>query len=521
MGFFAGLLSWVVRGVLPVWLKWTAREVDRYRRQALVHQEEWFWRLLRVGRWTAYGRQYGFGEIRSYDEYRRRVPLVQYEDLLPWIARIQRGEENVLWRGRPMYFAKTAGTTARTKYIPLTREALRFQIRAAREAVFLYAWWRRSPRLFTGKMLFLSGSPDVEMVGEIPAGRLSGIVHRHVPRWVLRNRLPPYEVNRLSPWEKKLARIVDLVLAHRESLTLISGIPPWIVMFLEWIEARTGEMPGKLFPRLEVYVHGGVQFRPYRDRLRGFLPDVWFWETYPASEGFFAYQDEPEKDEEHPGLLLLTNHGIFYEFIPLEEVHRSDPSRYWLGEVEPNHPYELVVTTCAGLWAYRTGDLVRFESCRPYRLRVVGRARMTLSPFGEHVLVEELEQALAEACRVLDAEVREFTVSAVITPEEGKRPYHVWVIEFGGLPRSWEQFVRVLDEALQRRNPYYADLRQGKILALPEVRVLSSGAFQSYLSQIGKIGEQYKVPRVDPEGRHVKELDAWVQQVITIQEEDA
>lgn len=492
---------------------WAGVRVRRFSLHSIANQKKWFRRLIKAGTTTLYGREVGLPGVEDYEHYRTQVPLVTYEDLLPWIERIKNGEMDVLWRGLPLYFAKTSGTTAGgAKLIPLTAEMLRCQVRAAAEVVF--NWVRLTGRydIFNGKMLYLSGSPEVEYVGCIPSGRLSGIVHRHVPWFVRSSRLPSMEANMIEKWEDKLRAIIREVLAVREQLTLISGIPPWIEMFLEWVEAETGRRIVDVFPRLTLYVHGGVQFEPYRLLLRKYLPQgqVHFLETFPASEGFIGYQDVVETQEKHPGLLLLTDHGIFYEFIPLGEATAERPSRLPLWEIEEGRLYEVVLTTNAGLWAYRLGDVVRVVSVEPVRVVVVGRTSQYISAFGEHVIIEEVEKAIAEAARHTGAIVKEFTVAPQVAPTEGGRPYHEWFVEFEQAPEDIELFARILDDELQRLNPYYRDLVSGGILRRAVVRVVRQGAFREYLSSIGRLGGQNKVPRLANDRRHADPLVAYI-----------
>ncbi|NPA34497.1 MAG: GH3 auxin-responsive promoter family protein [Chlorobi bacterium] len=472
-------------------------------------QQKWFRRLLKIGKQTLYGKEHNFEAIKDYDSFIQHVPLCKYENLLPYIDKIKEGHKNVLWKGLPAYFAKTSGTTAGAKYIPLTMEQLKLQIRAARQALFNYVAQTGDADLFNGKMLFLSGSPDVEKVGKIYAGRLSGIVHRHVPKWALRNRLPSYEINRIADWNKKVDAIIDEVLQVAKQLTLISGIPPWIQMFLERIVERTGKMPFQLFPNLRVYVHGGVQFAPYERVLRELLGEnVVFIETFPASEGFFAFQDA--LDDPKKGLILLPDSGIFYEFIPFEETDNENPRRVPLDKIEKGKVYEMVLSTNAGLWAYRLGDLVRFTSVSPYRVRVVGRTSQYISAFGEHVIIEEIENALNEALKKAGGKVRDFHVAPQITPSDNERPYHEWFIEFIQLPEDMQLFVEELDKALQKQNPYYKDLREGLILDLPKIRILPQGSFHAYLDSIGKLGGQFKVPRVSNDRKHADPFSQYV-----------
>ena len=489
--------------------KYSTNKLQSQIQKPIIIQRELFFNLLAVGKGTLYGQKHGFESIRDYESFATTVPLVKYEDLLPYIDLIKKGKRNVLWKGLPAYFAKTSGTTAGAKYIPLTMEQLKCQIKAARQALFNYVAKTGDANLFNGKMLFLSGSPDVEKVGSIYAGRLSGIVHRHIPKWALRNRLPSYDINRIEDWNAKVDAIIDEVLTVANRLTLISGIPPWIQMFLERIVEKTGKMPYQLFPQLRVYVHGGVQFAPYEKVLRELLGQkVVFIETFPASEGFFAFQDVI--DDSDKGLLLLPDSGIFYEFIPFDVGDNKSAKPVPLDRVQEGKVYEMVLTTNAGLWRYRLGDLIRFISVNPYRIKVVGRTSQCISAFGEHVIIEEIEEALKEALDKAGGKVRDFHVAPQVTPSDNTRPYHEWFIEFIQKPENIDVFVEILDRALQNQNPYYKDLRDGLILDQPKIRILPQGSFHAYLDSIGKLGGQFKVPRVANDRRHADPLSQYV-----------
>ncbi len=486
----------------------STKQLQKQVENPIEFQQKWFRKLLKIGKQTLFGREHNLEAIKDYNSFVSSVPLCKYEDLLPYINKIKEGKPDILWKGLPAYFAKTSGTTAGAKYIPLTMEQLTLQIKAARQALFNYVVQTGDAQLFNGKMLFLSGSPDVEKVGKIYAGRLSGIVHRHIPKWALRNRLPSYEINRITDWNKKVDAIIDEVLQVAQQLTLISGIPPWIQMFLERIVERTGRMPFQLFPNLRVYVHGGVQFAPYERVLRELLGEkVVFIETFPASEGFFAFQDVLDAPEK--GLILLPDSGIFYEFIPFEEIDNDNPKRLTLDQVQTGKVYEMVLSTNAGLWAYRLGDLIRFTSVNPYRVRVVGRTSQYISAFGEHVIIEEIENALNEALKKAGGKVRDFHVAPQVTPADNTRPYHEWFIEFIQMPENMQLFIEQLDKALQKQNPYYKDLRDGLILDLPRVRILPEGSFHAYLDSIGKLGGQFKVPRVSNNRKHADPLSKY------------
>ena len=454
-------------------------------------QEEIRRELVRTARDTAFGKDHHFSGIRTYADFKREVPVGDYEDFRPYADRIKAGEADVSWPGTPRYLAKTSGTTSGVKYIPLTRDSLPNHFGTARNALFNYVAETGRGRWLDGKMIFLSGSPEMQQTSGIPTGRLSGIVNHEVPAWLRTDQLPSYATNCIEEWETKLEAIVDETI-HAD-MRLISGIPPWVQMYYERLLARSGKSTiRELFPNLEMFVYGGVNFEPYRDTLERLvgarIPSV---ETYPASEGFIAFQDS----QTEPGLLLNTASGIFFEFVPAEEIFSDSPSRLSLADVKLGVNYAILLSTTAGLWAYNIGDTVEFVSLNPYRIRVTGRIKHFISAFGEHVIGKEVESALREVCQLQGAEVTEFTVAPQVTPAAGL-PYHEWFVEFSRPPDDPVAFAAALDRAMVKANTYYEDLIEGKILRSLILRVLPAGAFRAYMKAEGKLGGQNKVPRL-------------------------
>ncbi|WP_104420819.1 GH3 auxin-responsive promoter family protein [Neolewinella xylanilytica] len=464
----------------------------RYRSALAVEiQEEIRKDLVRTARDTAFGRDHHFDEIRSYPDFRRRIPIGDYEAFKPYADRIKLGEPDVSWPGVPKYLAKTSGTTSGVKYIPLTRDSLPNHFGSARNALFNYVAETGHARWLDGKMIFLSGSPEMDSTNGIPTGRLSGIVNHEVPAWLRTNQLPSYATNCIEDWETKLEAIVEETI-HAD-MRLISGIPPWVQMYYERLLARSGKATVKeLFPNLDMFVYGGVNFEPYRESLERLvgarIPSV---ETYPASEGFIAFQDS----QTEPGLLLNTGSGIFFEFVPAEQVSSDRPERLSLAEVKMGVNYALLLSSTAGLWAYDIGDTVEFVSLDPYRIRVTGRVKHYISAFGEHVIGKEVETALRSVAGRYGAEVTEFTVAPQVNPVEGL-PYHEWLVEFSRPPADAAAFSAALDRAMVEENLYYRDLIQGKILRPLVLTALPTGAFRRFMKQSGKLGGQNKVPRL-------------------------
>jgi len=464
------------------------RNWSRHPRRA---QQRIFDELVRNGRMTAFGQDHAFETIRTYAHFSKQVPVRDYEALRPWLDRVKAAEDHVLWPGKPLYLAKTSGTTSGAKYIPITRASIPNHIESTRNALLNYIHRTGKARFLDGKLIFISGSPALDTTNGILTGRLSGIVNHHVPAYLRRNQLPSYATNTIEDWETKVDAIVEETL--RADMRFISGIPPWVQMYFDRLTARTGKPIKEIFPNFELFVYGGVNYEPYRAKIEQSIGrPVDSIELYPASEGFIAYQDVPGE----PGMLLMLNSGIFYEFIPLAEYFSPNPTRLPIWEVQPGVNYAVVLNTNAGLWGYSLGDTVRFVSTDPYRLVVTGRVKHFISAFGEHVIAEEVEKALAAASRLVHAEVIEFTVAPQVSPPEGGLPYHEWFIEFGKQPENLEKFRLAIDESLQRQNIYYRDLIAGHILQPLRIRPLAKDTFITYMRAHGKLGGQNKVPRL-------------------------
>src|SRR5688572_77825 len=455
--------------------------------------------LVRQGEATQFGRDHSFGSIRNYDDFRKNVPIRDYEDLKPYVEQVLNGRTDVLWRGKPEYFAKTSGTTSGTKYIPITRESVPNHINGARNALLSYVHETGNSAFLDGGLIFLSGSPELEDKAGIKTGRLSGIVNHHVPGYLRSNQKPSYTTNTIEDWEEKLDRIIDETI--NTDMTLISGIPPWVQMYFDRIQARTGKKIKDVFPNFSMFVYGGVNFEPYRAKLFDSIgKKIDTIETYPASEGFIAYQDS----QKEKGLLLNTDAGIFYEFIPTEEYFNENPSRISLKDVELNKNYALVLNTNAGLWGYSIGDTIKFVSTNPYRIIVSGRIKHFISAFGEHVIAEEVEYALMSVAKEEGVEIIEFTVAPQVSPDKGL-PYHEWFIEFASVPKDMDSFRMKVDKLLQQKNVYYFDLIEGSILQPLIIRPLMKDAFINYMKSQGKLGGQNKVPRLSND-RKIAEL---------------
>ncbi|MBL7779309.1 MAG: GH3 auxin-responsive promoter family protein [Chitinophagales bacterium] len=483
-----GIKSFAARQLAGV----LAPQIYKEQSNAIDIQQRLLENLLAVGAKTKFGRTHHLHKNMEPSQFQQQVPICDYEGFTEYIDQIADGEPDVLWRGKPLYFCKSSGTTSGTKYIPVSAAQISDMVRAARNSLMLYVAETGKAQFFDRKMIFLQGSPVLEKHGEIAAGRLSGIVYHHVPFYARASRMPSYEINCIEDWEEKVTAIAKETL--HQPMSLISGIPPWVVMYFEKLrELSSKDLIKDIFPNFELFAFGGVNYEPYRHKIEsmvGFkIPSV---ETYPASEGFIAYQDS----QQHEGMLLNVNGGIFFEFVELSKIHNTNPERLTLKDVEIGVNYALILTTNAGLWAYSIGDTVKFVSKNPYRIVVTGRIKHFISAFGEHVISEEVEFSLRHAMLDMHCSVTEFTVAPQVTPPDGTAPYHEWFVEFSKLPHSINQFAGMLDEYMKAKNSYYRDLREGHVLQQLKVRAVPAGTFASYMKSIGKLGGQNKVPRL-------------------------
>lgn len=465
-------------------------KTQKWARNSVETQERVFKNLIQQAKDTQFGKDHNFSGILSYSDFAKNVPIRDYEGLKTYIEKVKKGEENVLWKGKPIYFAKTSGTTSGAKYIPLTKESMPFHIQAARNAILHYIHETGNASFVSGKMIFLQGSPVLEEKNGIKLGRLSGIVAHFVPKYLQKNRMPSWETNCIEDWETKVDAIVEET--FDKNMTVISGIPSWVQMYFEKLKQK-GEKPvGEIFRNFSLFIYGGVNYEPYRAKFENLIGrKVDSIELFPASEGFFAYQDS----QKEKGMLLLLDAGIFYEFVKADEFFAENPKRYTIGEVEMGINYVLIISTNAGLWGYNIGDTVQFTSLKPYRVVVSGRIKHYISAFGEHVIGKEVEEALKEAMENTAVRVNEFTVAPQITPKDGL-PYHEWFIEFENEPEDIAAFSLRIDDAMRKQNVYYDDLITGNVLRKLVVTKVSKNGFQEYMKSIGKLGGQNKIPRL-------------------------
>jgi hypothetical protein len=481
------------------------RKIRKQAASAVQDQEAILKSIVASAAHTEFGQQHDFKKITSYEDFKAAVPIRDYEQIKPYIEKIKQGKENILWKGKPIYLAKTSGTTSGAKYIPITKDSVSNHINTARNALLCYMACSGNTGFASGRMIFLSGSPVLERVGGIPTGRLSGIVNHHIPKYLRSNQLPTYETNCIEDWETKLDKIVEETI--NEDMTLISGIPPWMQMYFDRLIEKSGKPIGELFPNFSVMVQGGVNFQPYRSKLlQSIGRPVDIVELFPASEGFFAFQDNYKEE----GLLLNTDSGIFYEFVPAQEIFNEQPTRLSLRDVKVGENYALIVSSNAGLWAYNIGDTVKFISTDPYKLVVSGRIKHYISAFGEHVIGEEVEYALLKAAADAGVHITEFTVAPMISQSKGKS-YHEWFVEFEKVPADLEAFAQQVDDNLRKKNMYYEDLIAGNILLPLQIRPMRKNAFIDYMRSEGKLGGQNKVPRLSNDRKLADALSKYFQ----------
>lgn len=483
-----------------------SRQIKKWKGTAVADQKATLIRLMRKASQTAFGSDHGFSEIKSHQDFIERVPVRDYEQLRTYVDRMVDGQPDILWPGKPKYYAKTSGTTSGVKYIPITHHSMPSHISAARSAMMNYVHQSGNAGIFDGKMIFLSGSPELTKKAGVDMGRLSGIVNHEVPSWVKGNQLPSYDTNCIEDWEPKLQKILDETLQH--DMRLISGIPPWVQMYYEQLLIRTGKSTVlEVFPNFSLFMYGGVNYSPYKQKLEELIgKKIDSIETYPASEGFIAFQDRLGD----PGLLLNTDAGMFYEFVPAQEIWNEKPTRLGLEEVEIDVDYAILISSNAGLWAYNIGDMVRFVSLDPYKVVVSGRVKHFISAFGEHVIGKEVESAMLEVSARNQVKVVEFTVAPQVQTPQDVLPYHEWFIEFDGFPDDIDAFASELDDAMVRQNIYYRDLIDGKILQPLKIAPLEKGAFRSYMKSIGKLGGQNKVPRLSNDRNLASPLQSYL-----------
>jgi hypothetical protein len=477
-------------------IKKRLQQIELFRDHPQLAQLEVFHSLVRMGLYTEWGKQYDYASIASIDEFRRRVPIQDYEDLKPYVARLRKGEQNLLWPTDVKWFAKSSGTTSdRSKYIPVSREALEdCHYKGGKDLIALHYQQRPDSKLYQGMSLVVGGSSTIEQLrSDAYSGDLSAIIIRNLPVWVEVKRTPVIETALMENWEEKIERMARETM--REDVRCIAGVPSWTLVLLRRILELTGKRDiMQVWPNLELFMHGGVSFRPYREQYADLIPSpqMNYLETYNASEGSFGVQDRRGADD----MLLMLDYGIFYEFMPLEELGAAHPRTLLLDEVQPEVNYVLVISTNGGLWRYMPGDTVRFTSVRPYRIQVSGRTKSFINAFGEELIVDNADRGIEAACAATGAIVREYTAAPIYMAEDA-RGGHEWAIEFERAPEDLGRFTEAMDDAIRAVNSDYDAKRRGDMaLRRPVVHSLDHGTFHAWMRRRGKLGGQNKVPRL-------------------------
>jgi hypothetical protein len=468
----------------------TAYNIKTWSSRPVQTQEKQFKYLIKRAKKTAFGLDHNFQEIASYKDFVKNVPVRGYEGIKPYVEMVKKGERNILWPGKPIYFALTSGTTSGSKYIPITKESLKNHLNGAKNAILNYVAQTKKTSFIKGKFIFIQGSPLLDKISKILIGRLSGISAHHIPFYMQSKMLPSWKTNIIEDWETKIERIVDETM--HENMTIISGIPSWVQMYFERIVEKNQKKVGTIFRNFNLFIYGGVNYKPYERKFKSLIGrKIDSIELFPASEGFYAFQDKQESKE----LLLILNDGIFYEFIEQKKFHSKIFDRISIAEVRLNINYVLIVSTTAGLWAYNTGDTIKFTSLNPHRVVVTGRVAQFLSAFGEHVIVKEVELAIEKACVLTGETVNEFTVAPKFK-KGSEMACHEWYIEFAQEKPNIHTFQTTIDLELQKQNKYYKDLISGKIIAPAKVNIVQKGGFNKYMKSIGKLGGQNKIPKI-------------------------
>jgi len=492
---------------LVTWLNFKRLyQIDLFKKFPFEVQRESLFKLVDKAKDTAYGKQYNFSSIKTIEEFQERVPVKNYDGLKPYIERLLKGEQNVLWPSEIKWFAKSSGTTNdKSKFIPVSREALEdCHFRGGKDILAVYTSNYPETGIYSGKGLTLGGSHQINKINNQSFfGDLSAILIENLPFWANFIKTPSQEIALLSEWEEKLDKISTATI--KENVTSIAGVPSWTLVLIKYILEKTGKNNLlEVWPNLELFNHGGVSFEPYKEQFKKLIPSekMNYMETYNASEGFFAIQDYPTRND----MLLMLDYGIFYEFIPIDELEKEHPKALHIGEVEQNKNYAVVISTNGGLWRYLIGDTIIFTSLYPHKIKISGRTKHFINAFGEEIIIENAENALQEACKKTGALIKDYT-AAPIFMEDDQKGGHQWLIEFEKEPENPTQFNTLLDSALQKVNSDYEAKRYKDItLDKPVLTVAKKGLFYTWLKNKGKIGGQNKVPRLANDRKYINEL---------------
>lgn len=495
----------LINSVISWFMKKRMHQIELFMKYPHNVQEEWFRKLIAAGRQTEWGKTHDYDSITNYDQFVKQVPVSEYEDLKPYIERLRKGEQNLLWNSEIKWFAKSSGTTSdKSKFIPVSQEALdECHFKGGKDLLSIYCNFNPDTQVFNGRLLGMGGThisdnPDIGTY----VGDVSAIIMENLPAWIELIRTPELSVALMNEWEKKIEKIATIT--SKENVTNITGVPSWTLVLLKRILEITGKKNIKeVWPNLELFVHGGVSFLPYRHQFEKLIDGPMnYLETYNASEGFFGIQDRKNGDD----MLLMLDYGIFYEFIQVNETGQSSLEAIPLYQVKQNVNYAMVITTNAGLWRYQIGDTVEFTSVDPYRIRITGRTRNFINAFGEELIIDNAIKALKTACDKTGAMISDFTAAPVYFSDNGSGS-HEWLIEFDKEPDNISYFNEVLDNALKALNSDYEAKRyQNMVLNEPLIRVLPTGTFYEWMKKHNRLGGQYKVPRLSNNRKFVEEI---------------
>lgn len=497
MALINSIASWL--------MKKRMHQIELFMKYPQEVQDEWMRKLSRSAKDTEFGKKYKFTSITSYNDFKDQIPLQDYETLKPFIERLRSGEQNILWPSEVKWFAKSSGTTDKSKFLPVSKESLDgCHYNGGRDMVTLHCVNNPGTQLFTGKNLALGGSHQAHYTGNYESyyGDVSAIVMQNLPSWAEYFRAPELEIALLDNWDEKLEKMAQAT--ANENVTSMAGVPSWMLVLLRRVmEKKQITSIKDIWPNLEVYFHGGVSFSPYKEQFKKLFEgsDVKFMQIYNASEGFFGLQDQANSDE----MLLMLDYGIFYEFIPQSEIHKPNPAVCDISQVKKNTVYEMIISTNAGLWRYRLGDTIQFTSLNPYRFVIAGRTKHYINAFGEELMIHNAEKALKTACEKTHAQITEYTAYPFFT--DGNKGGHEWLIEFENEPENHDFFADVLDRSLKEQNSDYEAKRYNDyVLQFPKIVNLPKGTFHKWLKINDKMGGQYKVPRLQNNDKLALEL---------------
>ncbi len=507
MGLINSILTWVMQKRI--------HQIELFIKYPHEVQEELFKKLIQTARYTEFGKQFDFSSIHTYEQFRERVPIHTYEKTFPYIDRLMKGEQNILWPSEIKWFSKSSGTTnARSKFIPVSQESLEdCHFKGGKDLLSIYVNNYPETKLFDGKGLAVGGSHQINELDPSASsyyGDVSAVIMQNLPPWAQFIRTPSLETALMGNWEEKIEKLARETI--KENVTNIAGVPTWTVLLIQRVtDIALKKNILEIWPNLEVFFHGAVAFAPYRTLFQSIIPSdkMRYWETYNASEGFFGIQDQQNSEE----LLLMLDYGIFYEFIPMEELEKENPKAVPLSEIELDKNYAMVISTNSGLWRYNIGDTIKFTSKFPYRIKISGRTKHFMNAFGEEIIVENAEAAITKACEITGAVIDNFT-AAPIYLKEGKKGRHEWIIEFKIPPTDPDEFTRILDETLRAINSDY-DAKRAHNLALvePKVHTAGEGTFYNWMKRRGKLGGQNKVPRLANSREYVDEILKMMEEV--------